>query len=342
MWFIVSVINPLFVYSCVAQWLLLGFSMKIKKFVYSSILFLLLVILPAGAFEYALKYPKGKLLENPISPSYNNIDIALEQFRQSTHNSMIQKNATTLHGILRDIIPQGTCYGQSFTFMLLNPPNVKKLHLPQKNAAQQQVIWFQGQNSTHFFFSNRVNSTKEKGIALLRKMNPGQTIDEKMDLVELNREIGKVEPTAALLPDLADYTEHLVEDIEIMKFVKERLNEETEILRKKGFSAAPMTLLKKSDFKNNEFQKNVQKKFQELFKDPAISDIVVSFNLDYNNTPSAHAILIQLKHARVYDANSGVYHYKSKKDLLNDLKMTQQKGCTEVGFRPFKFAREEK
>lgn len=320
--------------------------MKIKNFVYSVVLFLLLIVSQVNAFDYALKYPKGKHVNNPANISYENIDVGVEQFRQNAKNHMQEQNVKVLHETLSTSIPNGTCYGQSFTFMLLNPPSSKKLQMPKKDSAQLQVIWFQGQNVTTVSFNKKFTALLEKGLSILRKANPGQVINEKMDLVEINEALSKVPPDIALLHDQIEFQHMLIDTADLTTFLKVRLEEEKSKLSAKGYTALPAKLLKKSDFKKSDFKKNdFQKKVQEalgaLTKNSAVSDIVVSFDLDFDGTQSAHAILVQLKHGRVYDANSGIYHYKSKKDMIKDLVMTRQKGCKEVGLRPYSFQKKK-
>lgn len=311
--------------------------MKLKNLFRSVLFFLLLVTFSADAFDYALEYPKGKRIEDSFQPSYDNIEIGLEQFRQSAHNHLVDSTAKALHDFFSEGVPHGTCYGQSFTFMLLNPPTAKKMQFLNKDAAQLQILWFQSQNAIHVFFRNQTDELMKKGLDIIRQGNPGQAINEDMNLIEISDEMAKLKPELVSLEAITEYNAFFKSSIQLMKFAQIRDKEEKEILAKKGFTEFPRKTLKKSDFKKNEYQKKVQEALEGLAKNPSISDVVVSFDLDVDGTPSAHAILVQLKHARVYDANSGLYRYKSKKDLINDIVVTRQKGCELVILRPYAY-----
>ena len=309
--------------------------MQLKNLFRSILFFLLLVTFSADAFEYVLTYPKGKFVQGTFRPSYENIDIGLEQLHQDALNHLPSSLARELREYHGGGIHGGTCYGQSYTFMLRNPPTAKKMQPITKDEAQLQILWFQAQNSIGVFFKEKMEALMKEGLDIIRKSKPGQPVDETMNFLQISEELIRCNLNSVPPHELRAYMEHFNDLTPMLKFYEKREQDEKGILSKKGFKDLPKQIFNGASYKKGEFQKKVQGALEKLANDPAVSDVIIGFGLDFDGKSSGHAILLQFKHLRVYDANSGIHKYKTKKDLLKDIVVTRQEGCDYVTLRPY-------
>lgn len=275
----------------------------------------------------ALDYIHAQKKWIQVIPSKEVQNVGMDEFAACALRQMNKKEAQKLDYFIRCELPSGSCYGQSYVFMLLNPPSIKQIAFPTSKKDQKRVVWFQAKLGAMVFFNPQHQTLRNQAIQVAWEGNLYKNFNKVSDeqLIELVTSLSQKkafkERCKSLIKEFNDLHPSMV-------FLEELELEEEKILKEKDLKLIDDVVTRCDDQNHALFKTLFQKRLAQIYAEKKATDLIVGFDFDYEGQRGGHAILIQLKHLRVYDAMRGIFQYASFEDLKKDLKITQQSGCT--------------
>jgi|GEM_PF-6083991 len=305
-----------------------------NSFIRSAFLFAFLLFTTLAA-DYELKYPHGKRVSDPFHPQDKYVEPELKAFKELANQTLHPKDAQNLHRWIDKSLFRGTCIGQCYTFLMLNPPETKTLILPSTPWAQKMVVWFQAKEFTRYFYVNSYWALEKKGIELVRRKDPNLSKTDEQIGEQLSKYLSKLEQH----PEFEKECHQLLQKYKLLgqvyDFTCKLDRQESKILANKGVkSLRPIRKEKKSC--PEDFKTASQRILMRFMRNPSITDAVICFNLIVERKVSGHAILVQFKHLRIYDPARGIFEYETEEDLIKDLPISKHHGCSFFFIQPFK------
>lgn len=298
---------------------------------FCKLLFCLLVFVDATALDYTRAHRIGDI-EFEFD---ENVKIVMEKFRKDAKKHLSAKQAQQWTKKIIKQIYGGTCVGLSHAFMMLNPPYNKEIQFPVEADDYKKVIWFQAAHIALVQTSLKYKPTMEKGLQIIREAYPKKDWDDEEIL----------EQSEQLLTHLAGKRKYRKKCEQLfleanklfpfLQFVQYLDKKEADILEKKGMEKVSF-VIRKGFEEPSLLKKALHKELNKILRDPDVSDIIVGFDLDYEGHHTGHAILVQIKHLRIYDTMEGIYKYDNLEDLRKDLAIWEFQGCTQFHLTSFK------
>lgn len=290
-----------------------------------------LVLIPGLISAYS--FSNATALWSLPLPSKEHQKEALKEFEREAAPIM---GKNTAHQLIEEIdgdMWRGTCFGQSLTFMILNPPHVEEIQFPQTTEDYKKIIWLQSYSDAGFFAFRKQQAVREKAVAIVRKAYPSLAWSDEKILKNLASLLQKMEKTGQYTKQLTALQKGFTKIGNFVKLLKELDSKADEQLA--GFKVHESIFEQVEAGKLKALEKTFQKKFIKMIADPSITDALVVFDLEWEGEQSGHAIMVQIKHKRIYDAMAGVFQYDNLSDLYEDIPIGEHKGSTYFQILPF-------
>lgn len=266
-----------------------------------------------------LIYSNGSLIHPRIVCDAENYQIGCREFEklaQGQLNDAQWKKFLEYRG--EDHL--GTCAGQSFVFLLSNPPKQKKLQIPSTPENLQQIPFFQSHNSFH-------NLTFQQGLKTLSECDaffPGikGTPAERMACVLplIKQEFSQLSPESEKYESLKTLFESVMNFANLLDFEKAISVHYASALAEKQMQLLGYHAIYRQQKSNAEFLDALVEKFSELIRTTKCSDVLISFRYkSKEGKPKGHKILLQFTHQRIFDPAAGVYQYADPGRMVVDL-----------------------
>lgn len=276
----------------------------------------------------ALEYPHAAHRSPAIIPTLKIQRETMEEFLEAAENSCGKKGAEFFKRFVVSELPDGSCFGQAYVFMIANPPSLRKMYHPHSLEDQKQMVWFQAKLAAMVYYYRKHLELTAKAILTVREGYPQSLWSE--DYIKENRAtlISKLRSNPQMRERCVELEEEYALYQKETAFLERLEQREEALLSRKRMILRADTKTRLDSQSPAQFKNSFQKTLEEIRRNPSISDLVVGFDFNHNGIPSGHAILVQLKHLRVYDAMRGIYQYSSFEEMKKDLTITHQKGCT--------------
>lgn len=284
--------------------------------------------------DYQLKYSHGKWVSDPFHPEDEYVEPELKAFKELASEVLHPKDAHNLHRWIDKSFFKGSCYGQCHAFLMLNPPEVKKITFPSTPWAQRKTVWFQAKEFTRFFYTNSYWSLENKAIKLVRRMDPNSSKTDEEIGEKLPKYIAKLEGK----PEFKKSCRQLEQKYKLLDklfyFTVKLDKMQDKLLANKGIKS--LRPIRKEKKHSKDFKTASQHELTKLMRNPSITDAVITFNLIVERKVTGHAILVQFKHLRIYDPAMGIFEYETEENLIKDLSVSKHHGCNFFVIQPFK------
>jgi hypothetical protein len=268
-------------------------------------------------------YPHGTITHKPIHLSEEKIDPDFQQaklyriMRAATQYLLDKKviSEPSEFSFYKDLTcSEKTCAGQARTWMLIT----RSLHdktLATEQAQKTQIFFWHALYTLDVLSQNyivRRTNKKKKLRAELRTLEASKLTLKGSSKANQRKEIN------SKVLDVQQQILAIEIDVKDVTALTDLLKKQEEAAWKKAglqFLRCEKIYLQKHKNKT-QFTAAIRKKLIALFRDKAVSDILVS--LQNLKSRAGHQILIQSEELRVYDSKCGEVSYKDQKSQLID------------------------
>ena len=286
----------------------------------------ILVLLFAFAESQALDYPRAIRRWPQVIPTEKNQTDAMKEFYESVGAKLSKQGSQNFEKFLGKELPEGSCYGQCYGFMLQNSPKNPQLKLPKTTDDQKLITWFQAKLGAMVFFNKKYQALLDRGLQTVREGYPNTYCPDGMaeeKIVELLKAL-------SLKKNFKEKCFNLQKEYNTVRagidFLDELERKEQALLAEKGLRMITQTVTRINAENSTSYKQAFPKRLEQIYAAKSSTDLVIGFDFYHNGMRSGHAILVQLKYLRVYDAMRGIFQYKSFEDLQKDLPLSQLQG----------------